>query len=284
MSLRSLIRGTPLEPLARPLWQRLQRLWRHRPGAETARYLPGIDGRVHVDDAMLYDESEAAIHLYLRAARSAVEVMERALAEAGRSFEDVRSCLDFGCGHGRVLRLLVQRIPPRRITACDIHPGAVRFCQAEFGVLPLVSHASIERTRLRTYDLIWVGSVLTHVQAVAGEKLLRALGAALRPGGLIVFSLHGQFVLDNLSHFYDRTFADEAEAIRQEVRERGVSFRPYGDTFGPYGPEAYGMTFHSEAWLTATVDRLFGGAMHRLLFLPRGWDEHHDVLAFQRTG
>jgi len=283
MSLKSLIRRSPLAPVARPAWRGLQRLWMRRPGAAAGRVLPGIVGRVHYGDAMPYDESEEAIRLYLRAARSAMEVLERSLERADRTFDDVRSCLDFGCGHGRVLRLLVQRVPPRRVTACDIDAEGVRFCRAEFGVRGVISSTSVAQTPLRSYDLIWVGSVLTHLRAYAGEELLRVLGGTLSPGGLLVLSAHGQFVLDNLSHFYDGAFADEAEAVRREVQEHGYSFRPYAETFASYSPEGYGMAFHSDAYIPAVVERLFGGAVRPVLFEPRGWDDHHDVFAFQRA-
>lgn len=283
MTLKSLVRGSPLAPVARPLWRGLKRLWERRPGTADGRTLPGVVGRVHRDDAMLYDESDEAVRLYLRAANSAVAALERSLDAAGRTFAEVGSCLDFGCGHGRVLRMLVQRIPSRRITVCDIDAEAVRFCVAEFGVRGFVSSPSLTSPQVGRHDLIWVGSVLTHLRPDSGVGLLRVLGESLEPGGILVFSTHGQFVYDNLSHLYDGALADHAEAVAGEVREHGVSFRPYPEAFGPYDHEAYGMTFHTEAFLSSTMDRLFSGAVRRLLLEPRGWDDHHDIHAFRRV-
>ncbi len=65
--------------------------------------------------------------------------IEASLEAAGRSFEDVRACLDFPSGYGRVTRLLQTKIDPRSITAAEIDQQAVRFLSAEFGVQPLVS-------------------------------------------------------------------------------------------------------------------------------------------------
>ena len=45
--------------------------------------------------------------------------------------------LDFGCGYGRVIRFLVERVPPDRIWASDVAHEAVDFCRSEFGVHPL---------------------------------------------------------------------------------------------------------------------------------------------------
>ena len=78
-----------------------------------ARYLPGVVGRVHRSDTMLFDESPEGIALYLRAGNSAIDNLATVLERAGRGFDDVTSCLDFGCGHGRVLRLVTLRPSPR---------------------------------------------------------------------------------------------------------------------------------------------------------------------------
>ena len=245
-----------------------------------ARYLPGVVGRVHRHDAML-DESPEGIALYLRAGSSAIDNLAAVLERAGRSFADVTSCLDFGCGHGRVLRLLCQKIPPRRITACDVDPGGVGFCAAEFGVRPLLSRWRVEEIRLKTYDLIWSGSVLTHLDAAAGEALFAKLAQSLLPGGLLTFSIHGQFSLEGLEHLYGRVWAGEAEEIRREVAQRGVSFRPYDGSFGRF-PVPYGMTWHNREYFEAKAAELFGDRLQLIFWRARGWDFHHDVLAFQR--
>lgn len=249
------------------------------------RRLPGVPGRVHPDDTMLYDESAQSIEDYLRAARSAVDNLERALSEVGRSFEDVESCLDFGCGYGRVLRLLRERIPPAKITACDVDRKGVRFCARELGVRPLCSSFDVARIRLETYDLIWSGSVFTHLDETACRRLLAKLGHALVPGsGVLVFSIHGQLSLDNLGHFYGGSYAACAGDIRREVGERGICFRPYPvGSFGRF-PVPYGMTWHRPEYFEELAVELFGDGLELRAWWPHGWDGHHDVLVFRRPG
>ena len=263
----------------RRLGRRLK--WRLAP-ALGARTLPGVEGRVHRADAMLYDESEASIANYVRAARSAMANIEGALDSVDRTFEDVTSCLDFGCGHGRVLRFLQQRIPPSQITACDVDEGGVRFCAAEFGVRPLVSNWDLRKVRLGRYDLIWSGSVFTHLDGDDGDLLLERLAQSLEPGGLLVFSIHGRFCIDGLDQLYNGLYAEVADEIRREVAENGYSFRVYEDPrFGRF-PAKYGMTWHDLDYLESRVTTLSGGRLRRVYWQPQGWDHHHDVVGFER--
>jgi SAM-dependent methyltransferase len=248
------------------------------------RSLPGVNGRVHVNDSMLYDESEQAVADYLRAGRSAVDNIENALRSGGKTFADVGACLDFGCGYGRVLRQLREAIPPEKITASDVVEEGVRFCAEELGARPLVSSWKVDEVRLGIYDLIWSGSVFTHLDEASCEVLFAKLAQALMPGGgVLVFSIHGQHSLDGLGDFYGRSYAEEAEAIRREVAENGICFRPYTDPRYGRFPVPYGMTWHRREYFERLAAERFGDRLQLTMWVAHGWDLHHDVLAFQRT-
>lgn len=246
-----------------------------------SRFLPGIPGRVHQNDLMLFDASRDSIENYLRAARSAVDALGAALHAVDSDMARVTSCLDFGCGHGRVLRLLQQHVPGPNITACDLDEEGVRFCAAEFGAKPLVSSWNIEDIALERYDLIWSGSVFTHLDVDACDQLLKRLGDSLLPGGLLVFSMHGAFSLGHLAHLYEKGYAQEAEVIRREVGERGICFRHYDPSWGTFDG-SYGMTWHTREYLEERASSLSDGALKTAYFAPQGWDHHHDVIAFQK--
>lgn len=249
---------------------------------QLSRRLPGIKGRVHICDTMLIDSSEEGVRAYLRNGKSAMDNIEDALRLAGLSFGDIASCLDFGCGYGRVHRWLRQEIRRRRLTACDIDNEAVLFCSREFGSRRLLSFPDIEQVRFRTYDLIWAGSVLTHVEDDTCDRLLEALGKNLRPGGLLVFTTHGEFSYSNLENLYEGFFADDAETVQRELTERGVAYRPYERSYGGYNSGEYGFSWHTMDFLSEKMDRLFSDRLRLLRFAPQGWDGHQDVYSYQR--
>jgi SAM-dependent methyltransferase len=246
------------------------------------RAIPGVIGRIHGRDLMMHDSSEESVANYVRAGRSAVENLEHVLAAAGRSWLDVRSCLDFGSGFGRVLRHLCEKIPPALVTACDVDPEAVQFCVEEFNTKGLVSKPRIRRVRFGTYDLIWAGSVITHVRRDDASEIISTLGRTLARGGILVLSFHGRLSLDNLEHLYDRDWAEAAPAIREELATTGTSFRPYTYAFCGYRLRSYGMAWHTVECLEQLAGSDSAVQLRTLCHVDHGWDGHHDVIAFQR--
>src|SRR5688500_6634156 len=92
------------------------------------RRFEGINGRVHFNDFMLEDDSPKGVEAYRTRALNVIGLIDRSLEVVGRDLRDVRSWLDFGCGYGRVIRFLVQRVDPDRVYATDVIEEAVEFC------------------------------------------------------------------------------------------------------------------------------------------------------------
>ena len=61
------------------------------------------------------------------------------------------------------------------------------------------------------------------------------------------------------------------------MRERGIFYLRY-----EFAPDDYGMTWHSQEFVEATMAELHGAALRPLLFKPHGLDGHQDVYAYQR--
>jgi hypothetical protein len=79
----------------------------------------------------------------------------------------VDAVLDLPRGHGRVLRHLVKLFPDARFDACDLDRDGVDFCARRFGATPLHSREDLTASDPgRRYDLIWIGSLFTHVSRV----------------------------------------------------------------------------------------------------------------------
>src|SRR5207244_10823260 len=84
------------------------------------RRFDGIPGRVHFNDFMFIDSSSEEIASYAERGRNVIALIEETLAAAGKKIEDFERWLDFGCGYGRVLRFLLERVPPERVSASDV--------------------------------------------------------------------------------------------------------------------------------------------------------------------
>jgi SAM-dependent methyltransferase len=158
----------------------------------------GVLAHVHPHDEMLRflaDSGVAAPRLrfeYLRSAHEALMTAANVLQRAGRPWSALRRVLDFACGYGRLLRLLVRMVDPQRITASDIMPEAVEHVRTCFGVHGIVSAYAPDTVDLGgDYDFVWVGSLFTHLPRGRFEAWLARLAAALAPDGLLAFTTHG---------------------------------------------------------------------------------------------
>ena len=243
------------------------------------RRYPGIPGRVHFNDFMFTERSSAEARSYRERALNVISLIEESLAAAGRTFDDVDRWLDFGCGYGRVVRFLAERVPAERIHAADVVEEGVRFCASEFGVHPVLSRVDLATLQLGRFDFVYAISLLTHLDERNSVELLRLLGESLEPGGIVLFTIHGRHSLENAG-LYGAEYEERSAEIAARVAEAGTVFLPYRFLRGTH----YGMAWHSVDWVETKLAELHGGRLRRLLFRPRGLDDHQDVLAFQRQG
>lgn len=243
-----------------------------------SRAYPGIPGRIHIHDSMLQSDAPDELLHYAAVGESALRNIRESLAAAGRSFGEIGSGLDMACGFGRVLRLLAAEIDPRRITAADIEEEAVRFVAAEFGVTPVFSRHDFRQVRFnRTFDLIWVGSLFTHLDPPIGLDLLDMLFGLLNPRGVLIFSTQGEKCVENLG-LYGWIFPPQEAMFRAGLATTGYAYAPYYPKLDP----TYGITIYRREALEAILAGQFGPQSRLVRFAERGWDNHQDVYAYQK--
>lgn len=244
--------------LLRRGWIPLRRL-----GSAELRTWPGIPGQIHPRDGMLGEWTPANLKHYQLVGENGWQCISECLQAAHVT---PRTALDLPCGYGRVLRYIVQHVP--EVTASDVIGEAVRFCAQEFHVRPVMSTNNLAFLRLPDhYDLIWVGSLVTHLAPANVGLLLDALSEALTPGGLLVFTTMPEPHRDHLSE-YGPPVIHTLPAIRDALDREGQYFEPRTE-----------LAFHSAAWVKRMMqDRPLQPVGH----LPRGWDDHQDVWAFQK--
>ena len=153
--------------------------------------------------------------------------------------------LDLPCGHGRVLRFLQAAFPDAHVTASDIDPDAVEFCGRVFGVATFTSHYDPDRIELdEAYDLIWCGSLLTHIDTDRWESLLRFFSSHLSSSGILVFTTHGDWAAERLLRN-----AVITPSQFKEFRRAGFAYEDYHHQPG------YGVSVSSMEWVHTFVEQ-----------------------------
>lgn len=245
-------------------------------------FLRDVDERIHPNDGMYSGDGEG----YFRAGLSAVACIDEVLAAAPPP--GVSRILDLPCGYGRELRFLRLRFPGAGVTACDIQPGAVDFCARQFGAAPAYSRPALSEVSFALgFDLVWCGSLVTHLDAGATAELFRLFARHLNPGGVAVFTTHGDYVHARLraegGDFYAMP-ADSVRALTDAYAASGHAYHDYPRGLGyfDFHPDkrGYGISLTSPAWINERIEQV--GGLRPAFFKPRGWADHQDVHAFSK--
>lgn len=235
--------------------------------------LIGVNRTIAVGDEMLHGNE---IH-YFDVGASALHVIETALIAARRPKSTIKNILDLPCGHGRVMRFLRQAFPDAQLTACDLNRSGVEFCATTFGALPVVSCAAIDEIPLQgEFDLIWCGSLLTHLSEEKCAAFLRLFQRILGHGGLLVFTMHGRHYVREVAagKIPHGVTAPQLAALFSGYHQRGFSYVDYSVQSG------YGLSLAHPSFVTA---QLVDHPGWRLLgYNEAGWDHRQDVICLQK--
>jgi SAM-dependent methyltransferase len=212
---------------------------------------------------------------YFKVGLSAIRCIDEALSAA--TLPEPQTILDLPCGSGRVLRFLRQRFPDAEITACELDSGPVEFCARTFDAVPAFSSLNLDEVSLnKSFDLIWCGSLATHLNERGIGSLLRLFRRQLAAGGLMLFTTHGDFVARRIP---TRDF--DYGLTAEQINRIGASYPETGYGFEDYpGEKDYGVSLTSPDWIRGRVAEV--GGLREAYFKERGWDDHQDVFGFVR--
>lgn len=187
-----------------------------------------------------------------------------------------RSILDLPCGHGRVARHLRAAYPDAELFVADLDEPGADFCAAEFGATKLVSTPDFNAIDFgRRFDLVWVGSLITHLDAQATRSFFGFIARHLATDGSAVVSSHGAFVAGRLflsaRPLYGLSMAEEA-GILADYQASGYGYCQYPMQDG------YGISLASRHWIR---DAAAAAGLAVVSHEDHAWDNHQDVVVLR---
>jgi len=233
--------------------------------AKEREMLKQVETRISPGDGMYTGNGTHYFGVGLSAVRSIEEAINAA------QIESVKRILDLPCGHGRVLRFLVRRFPQAEITASDLDRKGVDFCARVFGTEGVYSEPDLDKFSLgRQFDLIWCGSLITHLNDTGIRALLAFFARHLQADGLLIFTAHGERVIQQMQdQAFDYGIGPESMVqIVEAYRKEGFGFVDYP------GASAYGVSLTSPEWIRQAAAEI---GLQEVYFRARGWDDHQDV-------
>jgi len=218
---------------------------------------------------------------YFWTGKSAIEAIKVIQNTLGRT--NFSNILDMASGHGRVLRWLKFTFPKSKLSVCEVQESARIFCKETFGADAFTPPELALRSFDSGFDLIWVGSLFTHLDIKQWDEIFDLLHGKLAKKGVLVFTTHGELVASRIKLFDSYGLDSESQhEILKEYSESGFGYKNYPvETETNIYNSNYGVSISSPYFVLKYMERFKD---MRLIFLGEmKWANHQDVYAFIHT-
>jgi SAM-dependent methyltransferase len=206
--------------------------------------------------------------------REFVAVGERAamlvrdiLREAGRPLAEGQSVLEFGCGCGRVLAPLARLVPGVHFFGADVDRQGVEWCGANLSgrfltnsELPPIGYEAAQ------FDVVYCISVFTHLDDSHTRAWLGELKRILKPGGVLLLTVHGEHVWHSLPEEKQRALLAQGYLFDTTEKLKGIQ------------PDWYQTSYHASGYISSLVAEEFEVLRHT----PQGMG-YQDVIVALRA-
>lgn len=226
----------------------------------------GVNAQIALDDDIFrffanHPTSRHPMRDYLSDGWRTMTELQAVMEMYGHVLGRSQSFLEFASGHGRFTRHLVKRLPKGALTVSDVVPGSVSFLKDLLGVKGFESCTEPAALRMpETYEHIFVLSLFSHLPESTWGAWLKRLYEGLEPGGLLIFSTHGQKCADqagvNLNEGFAFFGSSESTVIDGQV---------------------YGTSFTSPDFVRSTANRELGSKV-KVEVLPNHFWGNQDAI------
>jgi len=162
------------------------------------------------------------------------------------------SVLDFGCGWGRLTRLVAKDLPASQIYGCDPDEEILKWCAHVPGTFARSEHRPRAIPFDVKFDLAFAFSVFTHLGPQTHHEALGALHRSLADDGLLVVTIRPRAFIEQKGIELARL---SDEAIRQMLRDYDAGsfvYHPYllpmVDGEVTYGDAAIPLAYVEHHW------------------------------------
>jgi hypothetical protein len=171
----------------------------------------------------------------------------------------------------------------------ELQHDASRFCARAFGARAVFSRDPLWTVDAgENYDLLWSGSLLTHVDSDYWPPILAYFRDRLAPGGTVVFSTHGELPIALLAGeptavaklgplVGDYGLEGRGGTVAEVAKRTGFAFFRYP------GAEdlPWGLSLSTPDWVRGTIATV--GGLEFVRHVACGWFDHHDVWTCTRS-
>lgn len=222
----------------------IHRVVRHthlrRMRVEDRRLAAAERGRVPPAELRFKVAGPGTIEQFFAAGEAMAASVDAALGTVGRSLSAGGDFLDFGCGCGRLLAAIEHRFPSLRVQGCDVDPVAVAWSSTRFADFHFRTNGEWPPCDFAqgSFDMIWCGSVFTHIDEPHQDAWLMELHRLLRPGGFLMASVHGRLSWEQWIPLLGKA----------HLERDGFHFLKSGVDAGMH-PDWYQVAWHTEAYV-----------------------------------
>lgn len=194
-------------------------------------------------------------------------IIKKYTAKYGISIDSTTKILDFGCGWGRITRILLKDFDPKNIYGVDVDPEIISICKDtinDINFFPCNASPPLDFAD-NTFDIIYAYSVFSHLSETYALQWIQEFSRILKPGGILLATTQSGRFLDFCQSVRDKKLSGgwydslkvsfvDIDRCRKDYENGAFLFSPTGG--GDYRDKTfYGETIIPERYIRKTYSK-----------------------------